>query len=404
MLGHTQIVLLWIVFNLVELFCGQQELLEASSTEVLLTATGSFLSFWVCLPMLPDKFTLDPAMRQAWLALPKVSFPDPGMRMASEVDVGRFLAVLLQQMAKPGAEAVLENLYNLLVFHLGNRSALQRFCVGQVMLHLARLQQDQIYPEFLVNKLLECLTDSVYYDEIALDFTRTQKDYQDFIATLRHYKVPLEDDVNFSLTQNHNLSNVPRVQSSLAGALIALKHLPAKLNPLVRPLMDSIKKEKNSTLQRDSSAHLVRLLELCVDRKPSPNAKILRNLITLYCSSEPPHPGHQASNCILTLDHMQKKAELQCFQRRANTVGRPPRIPEGVVLPDEKEQKQLEVQQQGAAATLVQAASHFGPKLLELLPQLGASMLEPILNSGLFALSLISVGTLNSGKHPLGIQ
>ncbi|UYV72922.1 hypothetical protein LAZ67_10001190 [Cordylochernes scorpioides] len=231
MLGHTQIVLLWIVFNLVELFCGQQELLEASSTEVLLTATGSFLSFWVCLPMLPDKFTLDPAMRQAWLALPKNEKGIRGKKPADPVTAGqtldmigqfniggkdlsgespeerenfiiqarimccRFLAVLLQQMAKPGAEAVLENLYNLLVFHLGNRSALQRFCVGQVMLHLARLQQDQIYPEFLVNKLLECLTDSVYYDEIALDFTRTQKDYQDFIATLRHYKVPLEDDV-----------------------------------------------------------------------------------------------------------------------------------------------------------------------------------------------------------------
>ena len=39
------------------------------------------------------------------------------------------------------------------------------------------------------------------------------------------------------------------VQSSLAGALTVLKRLPEKMNPIVRPLMDTIKKEQNSQLQ-----------------------------------------------------------------------------------------------------------------------------------------------------------
>ena len=34
-----------------------------------------------------------------------------------------------------------------------------------------------------------------------------------------------------------------------AGALIALKRLPQKLNPIIRPIMDSIKKEENFILQ-----------------------------------------------------------------------------------------------------------------------------------------------------------
>ena len=40
-----------------------------------------------------------------------------------------------------------------------------------------------------------------------------------------------------------------RVQSSLAGALIKLNHFPPKMNPLIRPLMESIKKEENAQLQ-----------------------------------------------------------------------------------------------------------------------------------------------------------
>ena len=41
----------------------------------------------------------------------------------------------------------------------------------------------------------------------------------------------------------------PRVQCCVAGTLIALKKLPPKLNPIIRPIMDGIKKEENSILQ-----------------------------------------------------------------------------------------------------------------------------------------------------------
>ena len=40
-----------------------------------------------------------------------------------------------------------------------------------------------------------------------------------------------------------------RVQSSIAGVLVRQKHLPQTMNPVVRPLMDAVKKETNIDLQ-----------------------------------------------------------------------------------------------------------------------------------------------------------
>jgi TATA-binding protein-associated factor len=40
-----------------------------------------------------------------------------------------------------------------------------------------------------------------------------------------------------------------RVQCSLSKAVVELNHLPERMNPVVRPLMDCMKKEENIDLQ-----------------------------------------------------------------------------------------------------------------------------------------------------------
>ena len=40
-----------------------------------------------------------------------------------------------------------------------------------------------------------------------------------------------------------------RVQASVASTLIFLNKLPMKLNPVIRPIMDSIKKEEQTVMQ-----------------------------------------------------------------------------------------------------------------------------------------------------------
>ena len=68
--------------------------------------------------------------------------------------------------------------------------------------------------------------------------------------------------------------------ASLAGALVSLGHLPAKLNPVIKPLMESIKKEPILQLQKLSAQKLVLFLDLCIQNKmPNPAEKVTRNLI-----------------------------------------------------------------------------------------------------------------------------
>ena len=61
---------------------------------------------------------------------------------------------------------------------------------------------------------------------------------------------------------------------------MSLGHLPEKLNPVIKPLMESIKKEPIFQLQQLSAQKLVTLLDLCiVNKMPNPAEKVTRNLI-----------------------------------------------------------------------------------------------------------------------------
>lgn len=73
-------------------------------------------------------------------------------------------------------------------------------------------------------------------------------------------------------------------QAALAAAVVCMQCLPEKLNPVVKPLMESIKREECELLQQLSAEFLVQLMYQVCDRNPSPNNKILTNLCTLLKS------------------------------------------------------------------------------------------------------------------------
>ena len=143
------------------------------------------------------------------------------------------------------------------------------------------------------------LSETINYEETVSSFTQLQTDVGDFVATLKHYKLrlPSEElaescyrltfdqirrfltgtDVRAVLSTNNKVkpkvadSILERWQSGLlpsanrllaeqatlavttlaaaAGAAVALAALPDKLNPVIKPLMEAIKKERNSDLQ-----------------------------------------------------------------------------------------------------------------------------------------------------------
>ena len=74
-----------------------------------------------------------------------------------------------------------------------------------------------------------------------------------------------------------------RILGVLAGALVRFKTLPEKLNPIIKPLMECIKREMNESQQFMAAQDLTCLMKQILDRNPSPNAKIIKNLFSFLC-------------------------------------------------------------------------------------------------------------------------
>ncbi|XP_061399737.1 TATA-binding protein-associated factor 172 [Musca vetustissima] len=228
----------------------------------------------------------------------------------------------------PETESPMDCYAKVLLGHLNSRSAVQRLVCGLIIAFWAKSDPSVCPgPPKLQEKLRQCVMESVYYDEVAVAFTRLHQETQDFIATLKQYKIPINDfgqakiltldqieAVAFSLSAdlrkyplktkilemleerrkglqssyqqtsteqaNYNVST----QAALAGAIVYLKCLPEKLNPVVKPLMESIKREESLLLQELSCEFLVTFMDQVCDREPSPNNKLLTNLSALLKS------------------------------------------------------------------------------------------------------------------------
>ncbi|XP_077979914.1 TATA-binding protein-associated factor 172-like [Glandiceps talaboti] len=236
------------------------------------------------------------------------------------------LFVYVTDSSLPAESNASESIGQLLAFHLDNKSALQRFVVGLVVTEWAVATQDCRCADIIKSKLLEDLCSNVYYDEVSAPFMRLQTECQILVNTwcesnrsVQRSTFPtmftveqargtaqgilgqvsqctLPSKVQQSIkdlcqqvlssiteinTEQQKLSI--RVQAALAGAVVALKSLPDKLNPIIKPLMETIKKEESSLMQRHAANSLARLLQLCVDRTPSPNPKIIKNLCSSLC-------------------------------------------------------------------------------------------------------------------------
>lgn len=74
-----------------------------------------------------------------------------------------------------------------------------------------------------------------------------------------------------------------RVHMFTACAVVNLQLLPDKLNPVVRPLMEAIKREENTLVQGYAASFVSKLLQHCCGRSPCPNPKIVKNLCASAC-------------------------------------------------------------------------------------------------------------------------
>ncbi|XP_076242888.1 histone acetyltransferase 1 [Calliopsis andreniformis] len=496
-----------------------ENLVVQSDLELLLHAACPLVSTWLCLAMQPEHVPFNPNLLMAISTLNKGTKSnqvigtcdgqsDPSNNGGNNAASGNVKSVSELKVYIGGIETVAQNIRKsnvvqarcraarmlgllshyvvqpapgviytpdipspalcyakVLLAHLNSRSALQRTVAGLTMSHWATVNdmKPPAIPDILRDKLLGCLNECVYYDEIAASFTRLLHDSRDYIATLKHYKLPIPIAIDASgvmtLDQIANLAGKPISElcvmgnatgssgpggniggspstiklkpkliesleerrkalevgaadtaaqqlsynvmsmAALAGAATMLHCLPPSpqpLNPLVKPLMEAIKREENEELQKLAAKHLSYLVDLCVDRKPSPNAKISTNLCTFLCSDSEftPRVSGDADAAdlfdgILTLSNRQKHAERVAYNRGANSgigggrgPGRPPatEIPlEELLACEEPEAKAARTRRRGATLALTAIATLFGDQLPTRLPYLWELILPSIL-------------------------
>ncbi|XP_036673244.2 TATA-binding protein-associated factor 172 [Drosophila suzukii] len=382
--------------------------------------------------------------------------------MRARISSSRALGALSHYLVQPApgvvytpqTESPTDCYTKVLLGHLNAHSAVQRIVCGLIIAFWA-LEDEPVRPgpPNLQEKLHQCVSEYVYYDEVAISLTRLLQEAQDFIATLKQNKIPIDDFNNAKIltldqikavatTLSENLRLYPlkpklldmleerrrslqasyqqttseqsayhvSAQAALAGAICALHCLPEKLNPVVKPLMESIKREQCLQLQQLSAEFLVHLMDQVCDRNPSPNSKILNNLCTLLRSDAeytpklvmpsqtlkqtPPSPG-VTNSClyygILTLALQQAVANTN--SRSGGGVGGgattpttttasrgPGRPPAGEILAatavanhvevkaqqaKEAEAKQCRIQRLGAACAIEKLCKIFGEHIVE---------------------------------------
>ncbi|XP_015784868.1 TATA-binding protein-associated factor 172 [Tetranychus urticae] len=486
------------------LFDCWSKFIKTCSLNDILAASTPHLSGWICLMMHPAKNAIDSKVSPVWFvprrrafhgdSNQKVKYSDNGLNepekqylggaeslydtplkrerfvIRARLTAAKFIGLLAEYVYRVVASkspSPSECFTNLLLFHLNSKSAIQRTCVAWIIkewscAHGPTVSENSL-PRCLLDKCLECLKETVYYDEIALSFNRLQHDARDFISTIKFNKLTIDDEIykpgNILTIQQlsdlvstvyqssiesskvkvkastlesmeerrkaiaSSIEELTRYQNSLSmmvtsalsSCIISWKILPDKLNPVVRPLMDSIKRESNEQLQRASANHLTFLLDLCLSQdKPdnsSPVNKIIKNLVTFLCSdpnftpnlsnpvlsnlsstinnnatsnsgscspSTPSTPGTpDLSNGILTLINMCKQAERYNLKRlnSSNSFKKSTENPDeetsSTNIPDDND-KFNELIRRGASFALTEIVAHFGDQLPERLPQMWA--------------------------------
>nr|XP_054762418.1 TATA-binding protein-associated factor 172-like [Lytechinus pictus] len=386
------------------------------------------------------------------------------------------LAPYLTLTIAPSQDGGLDPFCQVLQFHLNTKNSLQRMQVAMVIEEWARAGlQDCKCPDGLKSTLMEVLSSTVYFDEVTNPFMKLQLECKSLVVAWRAMRPDilqtsfpsaftvdqarsLYDSVQQHLSQTiggsdahqdlqskarqvlasvHEINEQQqklsiRTQSCVTGALVSLQALPDKLNPLIRPLMDAVKKEESPIMQKRAAGNLARLLELCSSRQPCPNPKIIKNLCTSLCSdpsitppaSQPlrsstndpplntlavpmPGPGGSRSSSpltvgggegsssqtivpcdklhgVLTLSKQQQQAVLTAASRRAaftKSRSRDSSMPDialslGVDPGGESSEtmKQAKIQRRGSEMALTTITSHFGSRLLESLGKVWESM------------------------------
>ncbi|XP_077975893.1 TATA-binding protein-associated factor 172-like isoform X2 [Styela clava] len=231
------------------------------------------------------------------------------------------------------SQNILQQTFHSITHHIltyvNSRFAIQRIVICMILSSWWETKESQPSPE-IYNSLLNSLTEDLYFNEISSLFIQVQSEIKNiFMMTSKYFQQPLtfpikpvyslEDALTLSTElesklQDSNFDDLKEshqrlfftaneaqqehytlqrtVRSYVSHCLVvasfsststtvnqslSIVHLP-KMNPIIRPLMEGLKREENQIHRNVISEALTYLLDICSNRNPCPNSKLIRNL------------------------------------------------------------------------------------------------------------------------------
>ncbi|SPO28928.1 related to MOT1 - transcriptional accessory protein [Ustilago trichophora] len=166
-----------------------------------------------------------------------------------------------------------------------------------------------------------------------------------------------------------------QVFASIAGAVISLKVLPSKLNPVIRSIMNSVKFEENLDLQTRSARSVAKLIEYCVSpsAKSNPSDKIVKNLCAFVCQD--------TTRVAIFVNSRNAREGILSMNEPAVVAKGPGRTSAKDETVESEEVLQGKLIRRGAAAALAQLADLFGERLFDVVPMLWQCMSSALLRT-----------------------
>uniref|UniRef100_A0A1J3DBB1 TATA-binding protein-associated factor BTAF1 n=1 Tax=Noccaea caerulescens TaxID=107243 RepID=A0A1J3DBB1_NOCCA len=158
------------------------------------------------------------------------------------------------------------------------------------------------------------------------------------------------------------------VTSLIAAAVVWMSEFPSRLNPIILPLMASIKREQEQILQEKAAEALAELIAYCVDRKPSPNDKLIKNICSLTCMDPSETPQASIISSIDLID------DLDFLSSRSNAGKQKAKA----VVAGGEDRSKVEgfITRRGSELALKHLSVKFGGSLFDKLPKLWECLTE----------------------------
>lgn len=171
------------------------------------------------------------------------------------------------------------------------------------------------------------------------------------------------------------------VTALVASAVVWMSDLPARLNPIILPLMAAIKREQEEILQEQAAEALAELVCHCITRRPGPNDKLIKNLCILTCTDPCETPQAALISSIETVEY----EDLLSFGRATSTRSQKTKIQ---VLSASEDRSRVEgfISRRGSEHALRHLCYKFGGSLFDKLPKLWDCLTEvlvPVKSEGL---------------------